>query len=1107
MNRKLSIFIKMLGVILWIVSNSRPTRSETVSTGTEGKTSSASESDQTPEALEQEVNKLFQAERYKEVIEKTNIYLTLCKKTERCGSSLENISSALNTLGSARAELGEYAAAAEALEEAYKIDLQLAGDKRGKAWLAASDNLNQLAWIASDKGDYELSLSRNLEVLRMRQEAGPKASDKATESYNNIGDTYIKMGKYHMAQSYLRKAVEYFSRTEPQSIRSAISHNNLADVYSKLARYQEASSLQLSAINIAKSIMNVQSSDMATFYTTLGNIYRAAGAYMLAEQQYIHALEYWSPSAQERSVKAATVHHNLGVVYQYMSTRAKDNNLTQKHQASAKAHLEASLKIREALFRDKPNSDVAYTYDGLATLHKTMGPEHFETAMHYQQTAVRIFSERFAKSPEHPALNGALFHLAQLLEAKALADDPMQAKIDRDDAAGIYGKVLQTRRAQLLDDGHPDVMEARHRLAMMHAAQGKLVEAISELEENLEASEKLLHRVLGGFGETRIVEFLRVLRAQEEEVYSLLQRHRNTPALGRIALQTALLRKGLALEVSAERFRIVQSTPSISPTAVQLRDARADLANLELGAPPASAKRRAWLEERTELRNRIDSLDEQLAHDVGTGGVPTKALAPKTILSQIGDRIPSDGALIDFVAYCPNCVDRIGADWAQLHYLAFLLIPEVHKDGHREPLVEVFDLGSGKEIAHDFERFSIAVSTHPASRGKDDLDPKEWGQRLYQRIMQPIVSRLGDRHKIYLVPDGLFQQMPFIALHDGNHYLVERFQFVYLNSGRELLRDGERSVSQLSVTVLADPEFAASPNQTRGCGGNPGATSLSPESPSNRQVRHFVRSGYKPLESLPGTCQEAKFIEAVWPGARILLGKDATKRALRETVSPGLLHIGTHTAFLGTEPPAAYETARYDDMEMALLVQDPLLQSRLLLSKVNQDDRDDGIATALELSGLNLQGTQLVVLPDCDTALGQISRGEGVYGLRSAILIAGAESLIASLWKVDDATAPEMIASFYTNILQGRTRLEALHLALQSVQRTHLDPYFWGSLVLVGQPGKMRGLAPTPPQIPLLPPPCRTSTSALRWFGLGLFLCGLLAMGLLASRRVLSRAE
>lgn len=1119
MSRKRSMSITMLGITLWIVSNSRPTRSETAAAipVAEGMSKSASESEQMLDALEQEVNKLYPAERYEEVIEKTKIYLTLCEKTERCKSSRRNISSALNNLGSAHAELEQYSDASEAFEKAYKIDLELAGETRGENWLAAANDIHQLAWVFYASGDYKTALHYNLKALEMRQNATPKSADETIVSINNIGSIYTLTGEYHKAENYLQEVVNYYRINNPKSINYATALSNLADVYAKLAKYHEAITEQRTAISLVRALPNVESSVMISSYGTLGNIYRSAGAFALSKQAYEYALQYSPPGSQAKTAKEATLYHNLGRVYQKMAERTDDKKLARQYLDSSKRHLDDSLKIRQALFKGKANPDIAYSYDGLAVLSKTAGKllyqgeiaaqkNAYENAMIDQKEAIRIFSECFDKSPEHPALNGALLHLAQLFEAKALVDDHEQAKEDKAEATGLYDRVVRNRRSQLLDDEHPDVIEAQHRLAMAHAAGGQLDKAIAELEVNLDASEKLLQRIIGGFGDARVVDFLRILRAQEEEVYSLTQQHLASPALGRLALKTALLRKGLALELSAERSRMALSSPSMSPAAVQLRDARTKLANLELGEPPDSAKRKAWLKDRTDLRTLIDSLDEQLAHELGTKGGPTKALTPKTILSQIGNHIPSDGAMINFVAYCPECIDRVGVDWAQLHYLAFLLIPGPHQDGSNEPSIEVFDLGSGKDIAHEFLQFAMTVSTHPGSRSNPALDPKKFGQALYQRIMHPIVSKLGNKKTLFLSPDGLFQQMPFIALHDGDSYLVDRFQFVYLNSGRELLRDVEHGVSQLSVTVLADPEFSSVPNQTVGCGGNPGA-SPSPESPSDWQVRSFAQRRNKTPDSLPGTCQEAKFIEAIWPKARVLLGRDATERALRETVSPGLLHIGTHAAFLGTESAAAYEVARYNDMDMALSVQDPLLQARLLLAKDKQNDRDDGIATALELSGLNLQGTQLVVLPDCDTALGQISRGEGVYGLRSAIMIAGAETLIASLWKVDDTSAPEMVAKLYTNILQGRTRSEALHFALQSVQQTHPDPYFWGSLVLVGQPGKMRGLASTPPQIPPLPPPCRTSTSALRWFGLGLLLCGLLAMSLLASRRVLSRAE
>ena len=158
------------------------------------------------------------------------------------------------------------------------------------------------------------------------------------------------------------------------------------------------------------------------------------------------------------------------------------------------------------------------------------------------------------------------------------------------------------------------------------------------------------------------------------------------------------------------------------------------------------------------------------------------------------------------------------------------------------------------------------------------------------------------------------------------------------------------------------------------------------------------------------------------------------------------MHVATHGFF---------ETPKQTRLDERTLSDNPLLYSGLVLAGLKQGQSgtgEDGILTALEVSNLNLTGTKLVVLSACDTGLGNIAAGEGIYGLRRALVIAGAESQVISLWKVDDEATKDLMVAYYQRLKAGEGRSEALRQTqlemLRGEQSQH--PYFWASFILSG---------------------------------------------------------
>ena len=229
---------------------------------------------------------------------------------------------------------------------------------------------------------------------------------------------------------------------------------------------------------------------------------------------------------------------------------------------------------------------------------------------------------------------------------------------------------------------------------------------------------------------------------------------------------------------------------------------------------------------------------------------------------------------------------------------------------------------------------------------------------------------------------------------------------------------------------------------------------------------------------LPGTAEEA---EAVLPslehflGAKpaVLTGAEAIEATVKRVKRPRVLLLCTHGFFLPDQPyESLSKRPRYDARSTrSRTFENPLLRCGLVLAGANQrllngtPDGDDGILTGLEVVGIDLRGTELVVLSACETGLGDLHQGEGVAGLRQAFQLAGANTVIASLWQIPDEETVDLMSRYWTEVAAGRNFSDSLDLAQRAVIRGRRDvgraahPFFWAAFTATG-PARTRSDAP-----------------------------------------------
>jgi len=981
---------------------------------------------------------LYKAGKYAEAMAQGERALVL--REALLGSSHPKVANCLDLLGKLHRLQGNAGQAGLLLQRALTIREAALGQHHPRV----ATSLNNLASLYAAQGLYDQAKPLYVRALALREAAFGQRHPSVATSLNNLALLYQEQGAYGRAEPLYQRALAIWETALGQHHPDvATSLNNLATLYQEQGLYGQAEPLYQRALAIRETALGPRHPDVAQSLHNLASLYASEGLYSRAEPLYQRALAIWEEAFGSRHPDLSQVLNNLANLYQEQGMYGDAEPLHQ-----------LALAIREEVL-GKSHPSVAVSLNNLARLYQEQGLYGRAEPLYVQS----ITLAEAALGKHHPSVAGSLNNLARLYQE--------QGAYGR--AEPLFERALAIRETAL-GRNHPLVATSLNSLALLRLAQHRLDEALPLFTRAFAVSEQRLRHEALGFSEARLASFLQVLRSDEERLYALLREHPENTRVRRLALSAALLLKGRSIEETASISQAVYRSLGAQEhdTFERLRELRAQLARLSLHGH-GSLSLNAYQQRLKELTEQGDALEADLARR----SAPLRALAalpsPATIVERVAEALPRDGALVEFIAYLDRPrVALPGTSESQLQhlaltprpqfrYLAVVLLPD--------KTTRALDLGPAEPINLAAARLRDALANRDAAY-------EGLAQELYQLAFHPLLPLLGGTRRLFLSPDGQLALVPFAALHDGRQFLVETFDFTYLTSGKDLLPQPRETVPADSVAVLADPDFSAPlPAPT------PVLTETSVQA-ERSSAEHFFPLPIEKLSHrawnptpLPGTRQEAEAIQRLLPQAQLFLGAEATKERLLRLPTPGILHLATHGFFLedASAPTHSRAVAQFGALgedPLAARLPDPLLRSGLLFTGAGapapdafsptQGPPDSALATALELSGLNLWGTQLVVLSACDTGRGDVKLGQGVYGLRRAFLVAGAETVVMSLWKVNDETTRTLMEAYYTHLLAGQGRASALRKAMRSLRATKPEPHYWAPFIALGRDTPLR---------------------------------------------------
>ncbi|MFG2291714.1 CHAT domain-containing protein [Streptomyces sp. NPDC048603] len=428
----------------------------------------------------------------------------------------------------------------------------------------------------------------------------------------------------------------------------------------------------------------------------------------------------------------------------------------------------------------------------------------------------------------------------------------------------------------------------------------------------------------------------------------------------------------------------------------------------------------------------------------------------RVTLEAVRSCLPEGAALVEFLRVPTldgTAVEAEGGSrWGPARYYAFVVTPDHDED------VRLMDLGPADTVDED-----IAVLRRAITRGgrARDIDPEKTppdeeavraADKAAADLRKALLDPLGidDLTQWYVAPDGELYTLPFEVLPlDDGRLVIDAREIAYLTTGRDLI-PAQRSAPEPAgpPVVIADPDYDLALGAT--------TDRHPPEDDTDPR-----RAAGLSFARLPGTHDEGRQVAALL-GVEAWLGADAMEGQLKQQRSPVVLHIASHGYFLDDDRLPEGRVRQGDGRALGAFPA-PLLNSGLALAGANTWLRsghlpelaEDGLLTAADLATMDLSGTELVVLSACDTGRGQVSVGQGVYGLRRSVGIAGARTMVMSLWQVPDRETQELMEDFYGRLKRGEPRGAAFRAARLGMRARRPDPYYWGAFICQGEPGPM----------------------------------------------------
>lgn len=862
------------------------------------------------------------------------------------------------------------------------------------------------------KGEFGAKFLRLTGIARSLYKDADLTDEENARLNLQMAQSGYAMGKFVFAEKRFRAAESYFEKAsmkDDPGYQKTISGEGL--LFTTMGRFRLAETFMEQSLAIRKKNFGEKDMGVAAGYNNYAVLHFNLGLYNESEKDFKNAVTVIESNNLQTGMPYAIVLNNQAMLFQSIG----------RYEAAAK-NLSDAITIAARFEASKSKNHLRFL-SNMALLYQQMGKYNEAEEMYYDlEKKLEKGKPEYANMlnnlailllvmNKHERIEGLLKESAEIYKANLGDDSPAYAKVISDlgnfyryksryaEAEPLLQKALAIRE-QKLGKNHPLFVQSQEDIAILYWKMNEFAKARSLYSEVMESSLDFINKYFPPMSEAEKTKYWDLLSPRFERFYNFAVEAKNEGGMLTDLFEYRIATKGLLLS----------SAKKVSESIFASGDQQ--LTN--------------------EYTNWIDN-KEQLA----------------TLYGYSKEDLAEQGIKIDSLENATNDMEKnlseSSNEFARYYYTSKVScrqVQEVLKPG--EALVEIIRARNFDQVLNDSSRYIAMIITNEKPEpglvvltNGFDLENK-----LFTTYRRAITSKINDDKSygyfwaaiseeikniktVYLSADGVYNQVNINTLKKpGDDYLIKQHNIVLVGSGKDLVANQRKakSTANKNAALIGFPDY--------------GSSKIPPLPATKTEIDGINKllnsSGYHVKE---------------W------IQKEATENNLKAAKEVSVLHIATHGYFLKDVQRTNWPVGVHADYAK----DNVLLRSGLLLSGASETEKDaagldnisNGVITSYEAMNLDLRGTNLVVLSACETGLGEIKAGEGVYGLQRAFLVAGARALIMSLWKVSDEATQQLMNNFYSNWTHTGDMQKSFREAQLQLMLKYKEPYYWGAFVMM----------------------------------------------------------